>query len=260
MRHHALFGVAALAVFALWPWASRLGPAPSAGLLLALSLLLAVAASGEVNAVTTAAGALGGLSATALAPQWPALAGVALVGGAFLERTERVRRGGARALHLLLALGAGALVFVVEQRFATAALELRATALVVAVALAGLPLLLPAESAAVHLLSLAAERSRDGLRATLAEAASLRRLLGSRSPGLAERRGWAHLLELVRQRVALGVVTVPDEPAGFRAAPARIVDHEQAAVRRLDEAITAAVDSLRSTHPEPRPSLADTTA
>ena len=103
MRKLALLPAAAL-FFALAPTAARLGPVPSALLLVALGLLLAVAASDALSALTLTGGALGALSGGLLGALSPALGGAAALALCFAERGTRVRGKGARLLHLGLSL------------------------------------------------------------------------------------------------------------------------------------------------------------
>lgn len=264
MARKAFFWAVALLTFSLWSSTRGLPPLPAAGLQLSLSLLLAIAASGEASAIAIAAGAAGGLLSSVFLPLSPALAGAALLGGAFLERTLRVQRGRPRALHLLWAMGAGAAALQLIHGLRASAFEMQAVAFVMAAAMVSLPLLLKAEDSIAHLLALAAEQAHDELRTSLEQAASLRRWVSQRALRAAERRSWEELAEQVRQRVALGVATVAPPPESFRdePAPPPPVNPEQDAVRKLDASICSAIDALLQAHAralppaiQPRPLL-----
>src|SRR4051812_44945617 len=106
MRKIAFF-VAATAAFALSPFAGRLGPIAGSGLLIALGVIVAVAASGAPSATAAASGALGAFAAAVVSVASPAAAGAVLVAAAFAERTTRVRTQSARLLHIAVALVGG---------------------------------------------------------------------------------------------------------------------------------------------------------
>src|SRR5262245_20695156 len=103
------FIVAALCLFAFAPLAGRFGPLASSVALVWLGVLLAVSASGTIQSLAIAGGALGAFGSGVLASASPAAAGAVLVAAAFAERTTRVRSRTARAVHVLVALVAGAL-------------------------------------------------------------------------------------------------------------------------------------------------------
>lgn len=104
-----LFLVAAAASFGLAPHASKWGVVTGSLALLALSMLLAMAASSLAGAIPAAAGAAGALGSAMLVTVSPAAAGAVLVGLAYAERTLRVREQNARLLHLGAAVLSGAL-------------------------------------------------------------------------------------------------------------------------------------------------------
>lgn len=205
MRTIALFPAAAL-FFALSPLGAKLGPVPSALLLVALGLLLA-AASSAPSALSLTGGALGAFAFGLLTPLSPALAGSALTALAFAERTSRVRRRSARALHLGLALGGGALAGAASAHFAASPLSLRAVAVLVSTVLVALPLLVDADDPLAHALDGAADEIQGPAQASLRAGAELRRSidgqpLDRRTEAQVE-GAWATLLRLAETRVKL---------------------------------------------------------
>src|SRR5206468_1109872 len=104
--------------FVLAPIASRFGPVASSVALVWLSVLLAVCASGSVQSLAVASGALGAFGAGVLGPVSPAAAGAVLIAAAFAERTTRIRSRTARAVHVLVALVVGALAGSLATAFA----------------------------------------------------------------------------------------------------------------------------------------------
>lgn len=258
MRKLALLPAAAL-FFALAPLAARLGPVPSALLLVALGLLLAVAASDALSALTLTGGALAAFSGGLLGALSPALGGAAALALCFAERGTRVRGKGARLLHLGLSLGAGALAGAASSAFAAAPLTLRAVAVTVAAVLAALPLLVEADDPLAHALDAAASEIQGPAQASLREGAALRRSLEGQALDGATRAQvdltWSTLLRLAETRVQLERGRVA--PAGApprrekpKATPAeavmarvdaRIADHVAALTRA-----TLAVDAARA--------------
>ncbi len=240
------FLVAAAAAFGLWPAASRLGPVAGSVLLIALAAALAVAASGTASAIAAAGGALGAFAASVLAATSPAVAGAALFGLAYAERTARVRHATARLLHLGVAVGTGALAGALTTGYASASLAVRGVAVVVGAVLVALPLLVEAEDPVAHALEGAAARVGDPARTALREGAELRRTAESdlldRKTARQVRRTWASLLRLADVRVRL------ERPRG-RAAPdgsgaASTPSHAAAVTRMVDQRITEHVAAL----------------
>ena len=103
------FLVAAASLFAIAPIANRFGPVGSSVALVGLGVLVAVCASGTVSSLAVAGGALGAFGSGILSPVSPAAAGAILLAAAFAERTTRIRSRTAQALHVVVALVAGAL-------------------------------------------------------------------------------------------------------------------------------------------------------
>src|SRR5262249_4725766 len=137
MRKLAFLAAAALA-FGLFPLTARIGPISGSLLLVAASILFAVAASGALSALSIARGALGALAGGVLGPASPWLAGAALAGLCFAERSARVRSKKARLLHLALGLGGGAAAGAINASFAASQLAVHSIAVVVAAVLLAL--------------------------------------------------------------------------------------------------------------------------
>ena len=137
MKKILLFVVSG-AVFALGPWADRLGPVGGAALLIALGVALALAASGA-NVIAAAGGALGALGDGVFLGISPAVGGAVLVGLCYGERTLRVRGGAARGVHVGLSLLVGALAGAVSFHYLGASLAVRAVVVIVAAVLVSLP-------------------------------------------------------------------------------------------------------------------------
>ena len=258
MRKLALFPAAAL-FFALSPLGARLGPVPSALLLVALGLLLAVAASGALSALTLTGGALSAFTFGLLTALSPALGGAVAVALCFAERSTRVRDRRARVLHLGIALGAGALAGSASAAYLYAPLSLRAVAVIVAAVLVALPLLIEADDPLAHALDAAATEIQGPAQVSLREGAELRRTVDAqrldRAAAAQVDQTWETLLRLAETRVQLerGMLApqaarAPKEKA--RATPAeavlakvdaRIGDHVAALTRAY-----LAVDAARA--------------
>lgn len=279
-RKLALF-LAAAAAFGLSPLAQGFGPFVGSAAALLLGMGLAVAASGAdrmgssssspasgIIALPAAGGALGALAAAVLSAFSPAAGGAALAGFAFAERTSRVDGGRARAGHLALTLGAGALAGWVTAAYAGSALSVRIVSVAVAGILLGLPLIIDADDPTAHALSGLAEHVPEPSRAALLEGAELRRAAFDvpldRKTAREVRQTWRALLDLGEARARLSRMSsskpaaprsdgssVPGKPVAERLngqaqavakkLDARIADH----VRALARALTA-VDAARA--------------
>src|SRR5215217_542767 len=141
MRNVALFTCAA-ALFGLAPIAAREGAVIGALAFLALAIAVAFAASGGVNAIAAAAGAAGAFASAVLSPASAAASGAVLVALVFAERTtrvrgrtiearehverEHVRPSVLQAVHVGIALVAGALAGALQAAYGDGALVLRA--------------------------------------------------------------------------------------------------------------------------------------
>ena len=150
------FIVAAASVFAFEPIAGRFGPLVASLALVWMGVVLAVFASGYVQSLAVAGGALGAFGAGVLGGVSPAAAGAVLVAAAFAERTIRVRSRTARAVHVLVALVGGALGGSLSTAYSSATLPVFAVAVVVGAVLAALPLLVEADDPLAHALDEAA--------------------------------------------------------------------------------------------------------
>jgi hypothetical protein len=201
------FLTAAGLCFGLLPFTQRLGPVAGSVALVALSVVLAIAASGVAASLSVAGGALGAFASGMLASTSPAVAGAALAALCFGERTLRVRGEKARLYHLGAALLGGALAGQLTTAFALSPLPVRAVAVTVAAVLLALPLLVSADDPLAHALDEAAADLEGPVAGSLREAAELRRvieedLLDART---ARQVGatWVALLRLAEARVRL---------------------------------------------------------
>lgn len=201
------FVIAAASLFAIAPLSERFGAVASSVALVWMAVLLAVCASGTLNAVSIAAGALGALGSGMLASVSPAAAGAVLVLAAFAERTLRVRSRNGKALHVGLALVAGALAGSLANAFVMATMPVFAVSVVVGAVLAALPLLVEADDPVAHALDEAASLVSEPARAALREGAELRRSSEDvpldRATHARVRSTWKALLDLAQARVRL---------------------------------------------------------
>jgi MFS family permease len=167
--------VAAACAFGVAPFAGRLGLVGGSVLLVVLGVVLAVCASSALDAIAVASGAIGALAAGVLGTVSPAVAGAALVGAAYAERTMRVRGKTARAVHAGMSIVAGALSGALATAFVSASPAVRGVAVVMAAVLAGLPLLVDADDPIAHALDGLAALASGSAQASLREGAELRR-------------------------------------------------------------------------------------
>jgi hypothetical protein len=249
------FLLAAAAAFGAAPFTARLGPVAGSLALIALGIALACAASGGLGALAAAGGSLGAFAAGLLAPSSAALAGAALIGLCFAERTTRVRTRNARLAHAGVALAGGGIAGAVSASFAGSPAGVLAVALVVASVLASLPLLVEADDPLAHALDGAAREVSELVRALLHEGAELRR---AADPALLDRKAarqvqttWASLLRVAEARVRLeraagrgpgdGERTSPQARVVIETLDRRIAEH----VAGLGRALTAA-DTARA--------------
>jgi hypothetical protein len=236
-RRFALL-TAAAAAFGLSPLASALGPVAGSALFVTLGVLLALAASGAISAVTVAAGAVGAFAAGVLLPVSAPLAGAVLLTLCFAERSLRVRTTMARASHVGLAAIGGALASGLAAQYAAVDLTVRGVVVVVAAVLASIPLLIEADDAVAHSLDELAEEVPSPTRAELHEGAELRRNVDAsmleRHDERQANKTWRALLNLAHARARL------------ERTPRRKSDDRQrpAVVRRLDDKIAAHVAAL----------------
>ena len=201
------FVVAAASLFAIAPFASRLGAVPSALALVWLGVLLAVVASGSVQSIAIGTGALGALASGTLGPTAPAIGGALLLAGAFAERTTRVRGRTARAVHVLVALVGGALAGVLSTTYLNAALPVYGIAILCAAVLASLPLLVDADDPIAHALEEAADLVDEPAKRSLRAGAELRRqseeIPLDRATMTRVKTTWQSLLRLAEARIRM---------------------------------------------------------
>lgn len=238
MIARALLFLSAAAAFGLSPFASKLGPVLGSALLVTLGVFLALAASGTMNAMSAATGAVGAFLGGVLVTVSPALAGAALVGLCYAERTVRVRGGVARAVHTAMALCGGALAGGAAHHFAGADLTVQLVVLVVAAVLVGLPQLVEADEPLAHTLDELADEVPVHPAVKLREGAELCRTVDAdmldRDGRKLARQTWRALLNLAQTRVRL-------ERAHQKRPGAA---HGEAVRNRIDERIAEHVDAL----------------
>jgi hypothetical protein len=207
VRTTPLLASAAL-LFAAWPLAAKLAPIPSARLAVGLAVLFALGASGGMSALAMAQGALAAFVAGIVSPGASVVGGAVLVAGAYAERTTRVHGRAGRAVHVALALFAGAIAGGVTDSFAGANLGVRMVAVVVATVLAALPRIVEADDLVAHGLDAVADEVDEPAKGALAAGADLRRNaddgLLDRTTLRTVRRTWRALSRLAeaRRRVA----------------------------------------------------------
>jgi len=240
------FLVAAGLCFGLAPFTPRLGPVAGSLALVALAVALAVTASAAASALAVAGGALGAFASGMLMASSPAVAGAALAGLCFAERSMRVRNQSARLLHAGGALVGGALAGSLAMSFATASLPVRGVAVTVAAVLLALPLLVDADDPLAHALDGAAADIDGAAGAALREAAELRRtvdedLLDAKTARHA-RGTWAALLRLAEARVRLArsPTLAKKDASPAQAVLQRVDDRIGDHVKALSRAYTAA--------------------
>lgn len=201
------FVVAAASLFAVAPLAERFGVVASSVALVWMAVLLAVCASGTINAIAIASGALGALGSGMLASVSPTAAGAVLVAAAFAERTLRIRSRNGKALHIGLALVTGSLAGSLASAFASATVPVFGVAVVVGAVLAALPLLVEADDPVAHALDEAASLVSEPARSSLREGAELRRTAADvpldRATLARVRSTWKSFLDLADARVRL---------------------------------------------------------
>src|SRR4051812_2903094 len=99
MQRIALLACAA-ALFGSTPFAYRFGVVPGSLAALALTVLLAFAASGGSSALAATTGAMGAFASGVLSPISPVTGGAVLVALVYAERTTRVRGRNERMIHV----------------------------------------------------------------------------------------------------------------------------------------------------------------
>ncbi|MBI3203782.1 MAG: hypothetical protein HYZ29_19740 [Myxococcales bacterium] len=234
MRALTLLFASAFA-YGLLPYSSRLGTVLGAVVAVGFGVLLALAASFSSNAVAVASGAIGAFTSGVLASHAPALAGAALLGLAFAERTLRIRDRNSRIVHVVVALGAGGLAGYLAMQYSASEPLVRVVVIVIAAVLSAAPLMIPADDPVAHALDELGSVITGESGAKLGAAAELRRsvdeaLLDS-SGARDARRAWKNLLGLGQARARLSSAKAPSERA-------------EAVIRRVDQRIAEHVDSL----------------
>ena len=221
------FVVAAASLFVIAPLANRFGPVVSSVTLVWLGVLLAVCASGTSQSMAVASGAFGAFGSGILASVSPAAAGAVMIAAAFAERTTRIRSRTARAVHVLVALVAGALAGTLSTAFSSSSIPVIAVATLVAAVLSALPLLVEADDAVAHALDQAAASVTQPARSALLQGAELRRNAAEvpldHATEIRVRKTWQSLLRLAEARVRLErsrprtlvrIAAAPPPPAG----------------------------------------------
>ncbi|MEO6417865.1 MAG: hypothetical protein ABIP39_00560 [Polyangiaceae bacterium] len=255
------FFVAAACMFGLAPFAGRLGAVGGSLLLVALAVALAMAASGSMNALAAAGGAIGAFAGSVLTTMSPAVGGATLVGLAFAERTTRVRGRTEKLVHMGGAIVGGALAGSLSSAYASSSLAVQSVAVVVGTVLVALPLLLEADDPIAHALDDAAEILEGPVQESLREGAQLRReaddVVLDREAAKRVRSTWGSLLRLAEARIRLqrahatrvkatlagAMRTSSAADAVVEMVDQRISDH----VSALTRAYTA-VDAARAAH------------
>jgi len=196
---------AAALLFASWPLVARAGTIPGAVASVAFAVLLATAASGGLSALAIAEGALGAFAAGVVSPTASILGGALLVASAYAERTTRVHGRSARAVHIGLAVLAGAMAGGLIASFANASLAVRLVAVVVAAVLASVPHLVEADDLVSHGLEGASREVDEPAKGALAAGADLRRnasdALLDRPTSRMVRQTWRALSRLAEARM-----------------------------------------------------------
>lgn len=226
--------VAAACAFGAAPFAGKLGLVGGSFLLVALGVALAVCASATIDALAIGSGALGAFAAGILGSVSPAVAGAALVGLAYLERTTRVRGKTSRAVHAGLAIGSGALAGALATAFVAASPAVRGVAIAMAAVLACLPLLVDADDPIAHALDQQAALVTGDAKTALQEGAALRRTSHDvpldRQTETRVGSTWRALLRLAEVRVRLEraktVTNVTQSPVDKTSDVSRMVDQK----------------------------------
>ena len=193
--------------FSLAPLLHRLGALPASLLTVALAALLALLASGTVDAVAVMFGASAAFAGTLLGTVSPPLATAVFVALLFGERSLRVRTQGARLAHVGLALVSGGAAGLVVMAYRGASLPTLGVAGLVAAVLVAAPFLVEADDPVAHALSLAARETRGPVAALFTRGAELRRVAAEvpleRETAREVEDTWRALLGLATARLRL---------------------------------------------------------
>lgn len=235
------FLVTSAAAFTVAPLATTsLEPELASLVHITLGVLIALAASGTINALAIGGGAVGMLASGLLMDVAPAAAGGALFLLCFAERSLRVPTVGMRLLHLGTALLSGAGAGALCARFADAGPGARFVAVVMSAVLVGLPLLINAVDPIAHALDglanqlvsqrepLVAEQLHNG--AQLRRAAMADESVVDPAREREQQAAWRALLRLAQSRAKLTSPTNDAAPIAkvIRRLDQRIADHVSA--------------------------------
>ncbi len=246
------FGYVAIAAlfFSSTPFVYRLGSFPAALATVIFGALLAVLASGSVDALAIGLGASAAFAGTVLGTVSAPLGTAVLMALVFGERTLRVRDFRSRLVHVGLALGSGAAAAMVAQAYRGAPLPTLGVAGLVAAVLVAAPFLVEADDPVAHALSLAAKDCRGATADAFARGAELRRAVPDvpldRTTAREVEDTWRALLGLAaaRQRLDRGSHIESKAAAGVLAKlDARILEHVDVLARAYTavDAASAAV-------------------
>jgi len=245
-----LLPLAAAATFGAAPYVSKLGVVSGSAALVALGVLLAVAASASVSSLAIAAGAIAAFGGHVLGSAVPAAGGAVLVALAFAERTTRVRGTNARLVHIGASVLTGALAGSLATAYASASPAVRGVAVLVCAVLVSLPLLVEADDPLAAMLEATSKRISDPARASLRDAAELRRQVHDVPLDDETARGvagtWRALRKLAESRLRLERTKARFDGSGKSPAAAvvtmldqRIADHVTALARAYTAVDTA---------------------
>ena len=245
-----LLPFSAAAAFGAGPLVAKLGVLPGSAVLVALGVLLALAASGSIASLAIAAGALGAFAGHVLGSVVPAAGGAVLVALAFAERTMRVRGTNARVVHVGAAAVVGALAGSLPTAYASASPVVRVVALLVCAVLVALPLLVEADDPLAASLESLSRRIGDPAKASLRDAAELRRqvrdVLLDDATRVTVAATWRALAKLAESRLRVErtkTLVASSSPAAAVATrlDERIADHVAALARAYSAADAARV-------------------
>ena len=245
-----LLPFSAAAAFGAGPLVAKLGVLPGSAVLVALGVLLALAASGSIASLAIAAGALGAFAGHVLGSVVPAAGGAVLVALAFAERTMRVRGTNARVVHVGAAAVVGALAGSLATAYASASPVVRVVALLVCAVLVALPLLVEADDPLAASLESLSRRIGDPAKASLRDAAELRRqvrdVLLDDATRVTVAATWRALAKLAESRLRVErtkTLVASSSPAAAVATrlDERIADHVAALARAYSAADAARV-------------------
>lgn len=237
MLHRIALFTAAAAAFGLGPLVGRFGPVVGSAVLVLLGVTLSFAASGTLNSVAAAGGALGAFTGGIAVTVSPAVAGALLVALCHAERTIRVRGANARVAHMGIALVGGALAGALSSHYVAAELTVRLVVVIIAAVLVALPQFVEADDLFAHALDETASEVSEPASSTLREAAELRRCADATmldaSDSAHATKTWRGLIRLANARARLARTHAKRPPSSRGEAVVRCLDN------RLAEHVTA---------------------